>query len=1276
MAELMSYDSGGRQRGKGHAALADLSRTLEALEDRLDRVTKSRSTGGPSSRPLQIQDIVGRTQRRPPQSRSTGRRPELADAVSQIVMRQKLLDEQPGGQFRPMARSSDKGAKAGRPNDNGGVYGADPRGSRNGTTRGEGSVSDLKSELQRLRAELSRNLSSDVSEQVEDMREALADLQSAIAQNARPSIVRAEISRLHHRLDQMGRSGIDGSIVDDMRAQLDDIDNFLARRQGVKEQQRFVGAQGRHQDHSPEADERAELKAEIERLRASLSSLASEDHLRAVEQRWTDFEKRFVEEIGSRDRTTELTDRMMAEMAKLRDQMHDFSSEHSRQAAESVFEGVEARFTTRHETEATIAKIGDRIAQLEESLVALPGTLPFDGLDRRIADLSDFVETLSRQMVSDDRGSERFANIEDRLEEITQAIATLATNPPSIDIAPIERIEARMHALAERVDDIASDGSVSLLTEKLAELTSRFDTMGDSEQNDVLAGQISRLNERLDDLSEQNSLSHKDMAAIESRLASLAERIETQLAQPYEDAETIANLESQVGRLTEFLSSEDFSIPADMERRLGELERKVEENAEQIFFAAKSAADEAVRQMLAQGDFAQSEHVTRLTDELVRLQSLSNDNKVRSTDFYEAVNAALSRLVDRIDAIERDFDHSKSGEKQTASNAADTGYAARATYAPPVTSADASDPAPENDGDGLAEANASGSPSGLRALLSRKFKKRGEEDHRHEAAGTRWSDNDSDEGERPEPAASEPHEHPTLDAADALESQEANRPLAIGSGGPDIAALLERVRNQKAEAKSATTDENAKADFIAAARRAAMAAAEEAEGLNDDPAEDNRMGGMSNAIARRRKPIMLAASAVLLALLALPVGKVIAEKTNLFSSDDVIADVAAPEATGVARNDAPAAAQETAKKAQTAKAESAAPVIGISDKPKQQIANSQPAEQKPLADVAQSTSAVSPASFKPNAEIAQVGPTIAASNAADYGDQVASLPEGIGSQPLLDAATSGDAKALFELGLRLMEGRVVSSNPTKAAEWFERSAELDFAPAQYSLGTLYEKGNGVKRDTIKARDWYLKAAENGNVRAMHNLAVLFATGVDGKSEPKLAADWFIEAANHGMTDSQYNLGILYARGAGVDPDLTESYKWFSIVGESGDKDAQEKRDEVAKSLSPEELTEAKAAVANFKVKNRSEIANTVDIPKDWAAAAPKPTKTASIDMNRAIRNIQAILGKLGYDAGPPDGLIGDRTTSAIMDFQKDAGLAATGEIDEALIRALLDRKDG
>ena len=76
------------------------------------------------------------------------------------------------------------------------------------------------------------------------------------------------------------------------------------------------------------------------------------------------------------------------------------------------------------------------------------------------------------------------------------------------------------------------------------------------------------------------------------------------------------------------------------------------------------------------------------------------------------------------------------------------------------------------------------------------------------------------------------------------------------------------------------------------------------------------------------------------------------------------------------------------------------------------------------------------------------------------------------------------------------------------------------------------------------------------------------------------------------------------------------------------------------------------------------------MPDTWVG---KGVKTASIDMKKALRNIQAILNNNGFDAGKPDGEMGKKTISAIKAFQKSIGQEPTGEITDALVKELLKR---
>lgn len=54
-----------------------------------------------------------------------------------------------------------------------------------------------------------------------------------------------------------------------------------------------------------------------------------------------------------------------------------------------------------------------------------------------------------------------------------------------------------------------------------------------------------------------------------------------------------------------------------------------------------------------------------------------------------------------------------------------------------------------------------------------------------------------------------------------------------------------------------------------------------------------------------------------------------------------------------------------------------------------------------------------------------------------------------------------------------------------------------------------------------------------------------------------------------------------------------------------------------------------------------------------------------------VQEIQAILRTLGYEPGPADGVPGSRTVTAIISFQRDAGLAQTGQATATVYRALV-----
>ena len=136
-------------------------------------------------------------------------------------------------------------------------------------------------------------------------------------------------------------------------------------------------------------------------------------------------------------------------------------------------------------------------------------------------------------------------------------------------------------------------------------------------------------------------------------------------------------------------------------------------------------------------------------------------------------------------------------------------------------------------------------------------------------------------------------------------------------------------------------------------------------------------------------------------------------------------------------------------------------------------------------------------------------------------------------------------------------------------------------------------------------------------------------------------------------------------------DLEESYKWFGVAAKGGDTDAATKQEEVGKAMRKEQLDSARAKLNSWNAKPLDPNANAVNIPDEWASG--KKLTTASIDMTKAILNIQAILNKNGFDAGTPDGKMGAKTIAAIKSFQSSIGQEPTGKVDDAMVRELLKR---
>jgi localization factor PodJL len=1195
-------------------SLDALNRTIEGLEARIEGLMSS----------------VSRETRQPERPR-----PAPSEAVSEIIDRQRALNAaRERSPLRERAASGDLDRLATT------RLAAEPRyqpSQAAAAPSGRSSAAaDIAEALVGLRHELKRDLDDGLSREMHALRSEIRGIKAEAAQDRRfAEDVRHDIERLSAGIKELGR-----------------------------------------QASPAEADA---LRIEFDDLRSMLEGLAREDSMRRMENRWTGVEDRLNAFDQNRD------DELVA--------------------------------------------LAYRLDEIKAQINSLDRGTGIEVLESKLVAVAQAIEMLGRQIQPDERRlAPQFADLGKRLDEISRAIAAGSGNVAGTDGSFVGRLEnrlgdlsrqidtlsnpadsglgARIEALAARVEDLAGEkgaarleerldqlsavlehnrqGAEPDLTDRLADISRKIEALSGDSVTDALAERLDDLARRIDGLARNVEPSADPrFDRLEDRLAGIAQRLEETHAAPFDDRQALRNLEAQIGNLSTLISQshgETAGVPAEFESRMNTLEDYLATSDEYIIEAARQAAEAVMEaysrntapQMAASTDMAA---ISALAEDLRTLEELSRSSDERTARTFEALHETLVHIAEKLERLEEREPPAShvpmpkaapveaAGTLTMAERDEDVERAPHAFAAASETSIHAPVPAAAeaNDAaevamveDGEIKVEARAAKTSLLAGLTRRFAPRQNEGMPIQAR------------QMVEPT-------PSIDPSEMLAPEDANQLLEPGSGVPDVKKILERVRAGQMARGAQEANDGEKADFIAAARRAAQLAVEESDTLNRVK-ESKAPSAVGGALARHRRPILIAVGAVLLAIMSYPLVSTVLKGKEAPSAPPVAAierkaEVAEPAAAverlaqtaataktgeeprapaGVEKTDAPAiAAKQPPATAEAGKVDKA--VDGAGDG---QAALMRPAEARTPGPV----STLQPPLESLAAEPARMSEIV--------------LPEGFGPPALVTAAKGGDPLAFYEIGARFTEGRGVEEDRAEAVKWYQRAADAGVIPAAYRLANLYEKGAGVQRDAAKAKALYLKAAAAGNASAIHNLAVMLAGGRDGGPDLAEAAKWFEKAASLGVRDSQFNLAVLYARGDGVARNLEESYKWFAIAARDGDKDAAEKRDEIAKALKPDELSSAKAKVDAWKAQPVDAEANTVEVPDAWVGP---PTKTATVDMSRAVRNIQAILNNNGFDAGKPDGQVGQKTIAAIKAFQTSVGQEPTGEITDGLVRELLKR---
>jgi localization factor PodJL len=855
-------------------------------------------------------------------------------------------------------------------------------------------------------------------------------------------------------------------------------------------------------------------------------------------------------------------------------------------------------------------------------------------MEREIKTLGERLQELGKPGID----PAAFTRMQRQTEEIRESLAALAARP-----SPTDKIERQVAKLAESLGSQSRGGSdqgresfgevtneiltllkdparaaaLQALEARLNALTSKAEEAiartNDPSQFDALSRHIEATQRQLTARFEAGlTAASNETGALKELVGSLAEKMGAgRERNPMNLA--IEALEREMAKVVERLDRADkgFASLTALEQSIAALFAQIEETRRTACEAAEAARTAAGGRALETGALGGAQravdHEPAVTREIAELRALQEEADRRIHLTLTAVQEAVGKVADRLAKLETDL-----GEMRPSHLGPLLGPGLAPIFAPRRDNFSQTDAA-------KAGALRQGEPA---------------------ATGAPGRDG---------VAAAEAFSTANAPAHGVRIAEAADYLIEPGSGLPQR-------RRQKSEPRAGATlahglDGNGggRADFIAAARRAAqaaqMAASEATSPLQDPAAEgaartDHGLLRQTRRFYRaHRRPLLLGLTALFLAIGVYAAARALADRPandiapgflKLLGKGHVRGDAAPGRESKAPANDPPIAGAARPPIAQNpipglldpfelepphalAPTSGAAP-SGEATPARKSIAGSAPIVAGALGrsdGARRDAAAVSltgasstnpmPAKSSPPNSLATVAPAASRPPQATAPRQ----PTAASEDPR-DSAEAGDAAAQFELGLRFAEGRERPRDLQQAARWYEKAAQQGFAAAQYRLAVLYEKGLGVARDLVQAEILYRAAAEQGNTRAMHNLGVLAADGANGRPDYQTAAFWFGKAAEFGVRDSQFNLAVLLSRGLGVPQDLARSYAWFAVVAADGDAEAIRKRDDVGAKLAAADLAAAKTSAEAFRPLPASQAANEPDSAQAGSNAAGSP----------------------------------------------------------------------
>lgn len=180
------------------------------------------------------------------------------------------------------------------------------------------------------------------------------------------------------------------------------------------------------------------------------------------------------------------------------------------------------------------------------------------------------------------------------------------------------------------------------------------------------------------------------------------------------------------------------------------------------------------------------------------------------------------------------------------------------------------------------------------------------------------------------------------------------------------------------------------------------------------------------------------------------------------------------------------------------------------------------------------------------------------------------------------AADAGNLTAQKELAFIYLRGKVVQQNIDLADKYFEKAALQGNADDQLNYGVFIERDK-KPQDLKKAAYWYEKSAQQGQSEAEFNFGLMNMFGAAGLSKNAVTGlSWIQKSAEQGNGNAQNFLGIYYSKIKEGSKDPVQAYAWFMTAQANGSPKAAENMLMMEKTLSPEQISQAKKLAEEYK----------------------------------------------------------------------------------------------